>query len=291
MLLMTFWQFVKKLFFSWSQDRISSQAAALAYYTVFSLMPILLICISIVGILFGEDAARGEIVAQISRLIDKETALQIQEIILSANKPTTAFYARIVSLVVLLVSASGVFSEIQQGLNNIWGVRTRSDLGWLVKIRSRFFPFIMVLGVAFLLLVSLILNTSLALLSNYLNRFMGTNIFIDLIISHLISFFIITLLFAMTFKILPDVELSWRDVWLGALITSLLFSMGKILLGFYLNKFHIASVFGAAGSLIIILVWVFYSSQIFFIGAEITKIFSLYKGKKIIPSRNAILID
>lgn len=284
------WIVFKKLLTSLNQDRIPTQSAALAYYTLFSLAPILLICISIAGVVFGEEAARGQILAQIGGLIGNEPALQIQQIIESANKPTAAMWARAISIFVLLFSASGVFSEIQAGLNLIWGVKADPAKGWFMLIKDRFLSFAMVLGAAFLLLVSLILSASLASLSAYISHFMGANVLRDLIISDILSFFIITHLFALMFKVLPDVKITWQEVWLGALFTALLFTLGKMLIGFYLTRFEVASVFGAAGSLIIILIWVYYSSQIFFIGAEITKILSIHKGKKVIPARNAILI-
>jgi membrane protein len=290
MMLMSSWSFLKKLFNNWSEDRISSQAAALAYYTLFSLAPFLLICIFIIGMFFGEEAARGQIVDQIGNIIGKDAALQIQEIIQNANRPNTAFLTRTISGIVLLFSATGIFSEIQEGLNTIWGVKTNPDAGWIAILKKRFLSFVMVLGVAFLLLASLLLSALLSFLSSYLNYFMSTTAFIDLIINDLILFVIITLLFAMMYKILPDVDLSWPDVALGAFITSVLFSFGKILIGVYLIQFHIPSIFGVASSLIVILIWVFYSAQIFFIGAEITKIISMDKGKKILPSRHAILI-
>ncbi|WP_454785327.1 YihY/virulence factor BrkB family protein [Legionella sp. WA2024007413] len=288
MILMSFWSFLKELFNNWSEDRVSSKAAALAYYMLFSLAPILLICISIVGMVFGEEASRSQILSQASSLIGREPALQIQEIIQNANKPNNSFVTKIASFIILLFSASGVFTEIQVGLNEIWGVKINPNKTWFTKIKNRFFPFVIVLGVAFLLLVSLIFSTFLAILGKYLNYIVGTSILMDFIISHVFSFVLITFLFAMTFKVLPDVILKWRDVWLGALITSVLFSCGKILIEFYLIQFHKFSVFGAAGSLIIILIWMFYSSQIFFIGVEITKILFINEGKKIVIMRNAI---
>ncbi|HHT0592747.1 TPA: YihY/virulence factor BrkB family protein [Legionella anisa] len=289
MILMNSWNFLKELFNNWSRDRVSSKAAALAYYTLFSLAPILLICIFIAGTLFGEEASREQILAQASSLLGKEPALQIQEIIQDRHHATHSFLTRVISFIVLLFTASGVFIEIQMGLNEIWGVKTNPDTGWLVKLKSRFFSFVIVLGIAFLLLVSLILSTGFTFMSKYLNYMMSSNILMDLIINHLISFFVLTLLFAMIFKFLPDVVLNWRDVWLGALITSLLFSFGKILIEFYLIQFLKYSIFGAATSLIIVLIWVYYSSQIFFIGGEITKLVSINKGKKIKATRNAIL--
>ena len=279
---------IKQLLTNFSHDRIASQSAALAYYMVFSLAPIILICISIIGVVFGEKAARGEILSQIGGLIGNESALQIQQIITAANKPH-AIWARIIGIIVLVFSASGFFSELQTGLNLIWGVKAPKK-GWFRIIKDRFLSFAIVLSVAFLLLISMILSAFFATLSSYISHFMNTSIISDLITSDLISLGVTTLLFAMMFKILPDVKIQWRDVWQGALFTAILFSLGKILISFYLNQVHLASVFGAAGSLIIILVWVYYSAQIFFIGAEITKIFSTNKGKKVIPVRNAKIV-
>ncbi|KTD05476.1 YihY/virulence factor BrkB family protein [Fluoribacter gormanii] len=291
MILMSSWGFLKELFDNWNQDRISSKAAALAYYMLFSLAPILLICISILGIVFGEEASRGQILSQTSDLIGREPTLQIQEIIQNASQPSNSFVTKITSFIILLFSASGVFTEIQVGLNEIWGVKINPNRGWFTTLKSRFFSFVIVLGVAFLLLISLIFSAFIALLGNYLNYIVGTSILMDLVISHLLSFFLITVLFAMTFKVLPDVKLKWRDVWLGALITSVLFSCGKIFIELYLIQFHKFSVFGAAGSIIIILIWMFYSSQIFFIGVEITKILFINEGKQIVITRNAIKED
>lgn len=259
------------------KDRVASLAAALAYYTIFSIVPILLICISLTGTFFGEEAARGQIIGHISGLLGQQTALQIQEMIQKANHPA-AFTAQVVSVCILLFTASGVFSEIQGGLNIIWGVQANPNQKWFAFIKNRFISFAMVLISAVLLLISIVLSTLLALLSSRINYFIGVNIFLELTISYFFSFLMITLLFAMIFKHLPDISLKWSDVWVGALITSLLFSIGKILIGFYLNLAPLASVFGAAGSLIVLLVWVYYSAQVFFIGAEITKIYSSKKG-------------
>ncbi len=279
---------ITELYKNWSEHRVPSLAAALAYYAVFSLASILLICISIAGTLLGDDAARGQILVQVSDIVGKPVALQVQEIIRNANQPTTAFFAKIISIITLFWSSSGVFSEIQGGLNTIWGVKSNPNRKWLALIKSRFLSFAMVLISAFLLLISLVLSALLASLSSRINYFIGTDIFLELVMSYFISFLIITLLFAMMFKHLPDVKLQWKNVWIGALITSLLFSLGKILIGFYLNQVHIASVFGAAGSIIVLLIWVYYSAQIFFIGAEITKIYSTKKGITIRPTRNAL---
>ncbi|CAM2977408.1 ribonuclease BN [Legionella steigerwaltii] len=281
-------KWIEEVYSNWRDDRVASLAAALAYYTLFSLAPILLISIAIVGSLFGEEAARNQLLTQISVLAGKQVALEIQEIIKNATLRTTSLNVQIVSILILLFSASGIFSEIQTGLNIIWGVKSNPDKKRFAFIRSRFLSFAMVLTSALLLLISLIITTLLAALSSHIHYFIGVDIFSELIVSYFFSFIIATVLFAMMFKHLPDVKLKWGNVWVGALSTSLLFILGKILIGFYLNHAHITSIFGAAGSLIILLIWVYYSAQIFFLGAEITKIYSNKKSVKITPTRNAL---
>lgn len=267
-----------ELYINWQNDRVSSLAAALAYYTLFSLAPVLLICISLVGTLYGEDAARGQILGQVQSLLGEQTALQIQEMIKNVNHPSSAFIARIFSIIVLLFTASRVFNSIQEGLNIIWGVKVNHHQKWFAAIKNQFVSFAMILIFAFLLFSSLVLSALLAILSSHINYFIGTSIFIELVISYSFSFLLVTLLFALMFKSLPDIELKWSNVWVGALITAVLFSLGKIAIGFYLNKAEIVSVFGAASSIIVLLIWVYYSAQIFFIGAEITKIYTNHRA-------------
>ena len=264
---------------SWRQDRISSLAAALAYYTLFSLAPLLLICIAITGALFGEEAAQGQIFAKLNSFLGEQAALQIQEMIKNVNQPSTALLARVFGIIILLLSASRAFSAIQEGLNMIWGVYSSPDRAWLDTLKRRFFSFMMVLISALLLFISLALSAFLAILSGYMTHFMGVSIYIELIISYLISFLFVTLLFALMFKNLPDIELKWDNIWVGAIITSLMFNVGTLIIGFYLNKAHLDSVFGATSSIIVLLIWVHYSAQIFFIGAEITKIYVEKKQK------------
>lgn len=279
-----------KLVTAWNQDRISSQSAALAYYSLFSLAPILLICISVVGVVFGAEAAQGKILTQIRGLIGTEAALQIQNLISAANKPITAFWAKLFSIFILIFTASGIFSEIQFGLNLIWGVKANPNAKWYQFIQNRLFSFFMVLCAALILLAFLIMSALFAMFSVYVNEFIGSYMILDLIINDISAFLLGTFLFALMFKVLPDVKIKWRDVWVGALVTSILFNLGKMLIGLYLQQIHTASVFGAASSLIVILIWIYYSAQIFFIGAEITNILFIRKGKKIIPARNAIFL-
>ncbi|MDR3504025.1 MAG: YihY/virulence factor BrkB family protein [Legionella sp.] len=259
---------------SWRKDRISSLAAALAYYTLFSLAPLLLICISITGALFGEEAARGQIFGQLNSFLGEQTALQIQEMIQNVNQPSTALIARIFGILLLLLSASRAFGAIQEGLNIIWGVQPSPNRTWFDALKQRFFPFTMVFISALLLFASLAVSAFLAILSSHMTYFMGVNIYLELIVSYICSFLFVTLLFALMFKNLPGVALRWNNIWVGSLITALMFHLGIILIGFYLNKAHLDSAFGAASSIIVLLLWVHYSAQIFFIGAEITKIYA-----------------
>ncbi|MBN9229109.1 MULTISPECIES: YihY/virulence factor BrkB family protein [Legionella] len=281
-------KWVAEVYRNWRDDRVASLAAALAYYTLFSLAPILLICITIVGSLFGEDAARSQILTQISIVAGEQVSTEIQEVIKNATLPTNSLNVQIISILILLFSATGVFSEIQAGLNIIWGVQPHLSKKRFTVIRSRLLSFAMVLTAALLLLISLIITTLLAALSSHIHYFIGVDIFFELVVSYFISFIIATLLFALMFKHLPDVNLKWNNVWVGALSTSLLFILGKIFIGFYVNHAHITSIFGAAGSLIILLIWVYYSAQIFFLGAEISKIYATKKRDSITPPRNSL---
>lgn len=283
--------YVKEVATSWSTDKISSLSAALAYYSLFSLTPILLISVSLVGIFFSEHVARGEILNEITNLIGENTSVQIKEMIEAAsNRPKIGVLGHIVSLIVLFIGSSAVFTEMQSSLNFIWGVQANPKRRWYTIIKQRILSFIMVLAIAFILFLSLVLGLILTAMSTYLNQFWNIGI-IEIFFVHGLSSLILIFLFAMIFKILPDVNIKWRDVWLGAIITTILFTIGKFALGIYLSKVEIASAFGAAGSLIILLVWVYYSSQIFFIGAEITKVFAFEKRKKIAPIHQALVID
>jgi len=271
--------FIKKLILSWSENRIASLSAALAFYMVFSLAPILLISITIAGLALGQDTAQEHILTQISDLLGSDVALQIQTMIKSANKPGTAVIANLVGIIVLIFGASGFFSEIQNGLNIIWGIKLKSDGGILGIVKARFLSFTMVIGVAFFLLASIVLTAIINTASVYIGFFFGGESLIKLISSDIISFLITVFLFAMIFKVLPDIEIQWREVWLGAFITALMFTLGRFMLAFYISKIRVGLVFGASGSIIVILIWAYYSAQIFFIGAEITKIFAARKDK------------
>ena len=281
MKLQQLWTLVKQSVNSWIDDYASSMGAALAYYTLFSIAPLLLIVISIAGFFYGEDAARGAIFEQLSGLIGNDGAAAVQGLLKSVNKPATSVFATIVGVVTLLIGATTVFGELQDALNRIWRAPALVDKGGLWGLlRRRFLAFGMILGIGFLLIVSLILSAGLAALGQWMGpAFVGWEALLQ-IINFVIGFATITVLFAMIYKIMPRVTIAWRDVWLGAAVTALLFSIGKLLIGLYIGKTSVASGFGAAGSLIVLLVWVYYSTQIFLLGAEFTWVYANLHGTR-----------
>jgi membrane protein len=267
-------------------------AAALAYYTVFSLAPLLIIVIAIAGTVFGEQAAKGELVAQIQGLIGKDGAELIQTAIENASQldPSQGPIPTLINISLLLSGATVIFGQLQTSLNKIWNVEPKPGNGIIDFLRQRLLSFSMVLIIAFLLLVSLVISTLLVIFGNYLRDLIPGFTYLWQALNFLISFGIITLLFAMIFKILPDAKIAWKDVWMGAAITALLFEIGKFLLGFYLGHTSFASAYGAAGSLVIILTWVFYSAQILFLGAEFTQVYVRSYGQEIVPAEYAMRI-
>ena len=281
------WTLVKATFSDWTEDKASRLAAALAYYTVFSIAPLLIIVIAVAGRFFGDDAVRGEVATQIQGLIGNEDAAQmIEDMVAAARKPTTSTVATIIGVITLFLGASGLFGQLQDALNTIWEVAPKPGRGWLATIKDRFLSFTMVLGIGFLLLVSLILSATLSAVSGWLGS--DEESVVWQVFNFLISFGVITLLFAMIYKILPDVKIAWSDVWIGAAATALLFTLGKFLIGLYLGRSGISSTFGAAGSLVLILIWVYYSAQILFLGAEFTQVYATKYGSRIEPADNAV---
>ncbi len=282
---------LKETFQEWQEDKSSRLAAALAYYTVFSLAPLLVIAIAIAGAIFGEEAARGEIVGQIQGLVGNQGAEVIEAAINNANKPDTSSIASLISVVVLFFGASGVFAQLQDALNTIWEVQAKPGRGVKYFIKKRLLSFSAVFGIGFLLLVSLLVSAVLSALSHYLSNILPGGDFIWQIFNFIISFAVITSLFAVIYKYLPDVKIKWGDVWTGAIITSLLFTIGKFALGLYLGRGSFGSTYGAAGSLIVLLAWVYYSAQILFFGAEFTQVYARRFGSTIEPDDNAMRVS
>src|SRR3954447_12603375 len=282
----SWWKLTTKTYTEWSEDRALRFSAALAYYAVFSITPVLVIAIAVAGVLFGEQAARGEILQQLSNLLGEKAAAEIQGLIQAAsNKPKSAI-ATALGIVTLLVGASGVFGQLKDALNTIWGVRIKPGAAITDFIRDYLVSFGMVLAVGFLLIVSLIVTTAMQAVTHYMTALLPISA-LTAPLTELGSLALMSLLFAMIYKALPDVQLQWRDVWTGAIVTGILFTAGKYLIGLYLATSSVASSFGAAGALILVLVWIYYSTVIFFFGAEFTKVYSRECGRGVKPSKHA----
>ncbi|MEH1855520.1 MAG: YihY/virulence factor BrkB family protein [Nostoc sp.] len=282
------WKLLQETFKEWSEDKASRLAAALAYYTIFSIAPLLIIVIAIAGAVYGEEAARGQIVGQIQGLVGPDGAKFLETAIQNANKPQTGAIASIISVVVLILGATGLFTELQDAMNTIWEVKPKPGRGVTNMIRLRFLSFAMVIGIGFLLLVSLVISTALAALVTYFSNLLPGVDFVWQILNFILSFAITTFLFGLIFKVLPDVKIAWSDVLVGAILTSFLFSIGRFLLGQYLGNGSFGSAYGAAGSLVVILAWVNYAAQILFFGAEFTQVYARRYGSGITPTKHAI---
>ncbi len=267
-------------FKQWSQDNVSHLAAALSYYTIFSLAPVLVICIAVAGIVFGEDMVSNRIIDQISGTLGNESALEIKMLMENIRKPSTNILASVLGGLILIWGSLGLFSELQNCFNVIWNVKPKPGRTWRDILKDRFFSFAIVLGVGFLLLASLLFSAFLKVIIDHVYYFMPFAANFWLVVDFFFSIAGITILFALIFKILPDVILKWHDVFLGAFVTALLFTLGKSLLSIYLAKSNIATSYGAAASLVIILVWVYYSAQILLFGAEFTKVYTHAFGSR-----------
>jgi membrane protein len=281
------WNIIKATYSQWSSDKASQLAAALAFYTALSIAPLLVLIIAIVGFFWGQEAAQGQLVGQLRSLMGPEAAQFTETAIANADKPTTGGIASLLSLAILLWGSTNVFTQLQDSLNTIWNVEPKAGRGLMAVIRERLLSFGMVLGIGFLLLVSLVLSTVLSTLSSSFNNLLPGFDWLWQLLSYLISFGIMTLLFALIFKVLPDVQLAWKDVWIGGLITAILFTIGQFALSFYLG--NQGSAYGVAGSLVVFLLWVYYSAQILFFGAEFTQVYATQFGAGIEPAANAVL--
>ncbi len=276
----------------WIEDHAPTLGAALAYYTVFSLAPLLIIIIGIAGLVFGPDAAQGQIFEQLRGLLGEAGAKSMQDLVENANaKPATGIFVTVIGIVTLLFGASGVFGQLQTSLNAIWGVQPKPGRGVLGIIQDRILSFGFILVVGFLLLVSLLLTAAIALVGEWSGGMMPGMEFLIQLLNSVLSLAVITLLFAMLFKFLPDAKIAWHDVWIGAFITAALFTVGKFALGLYLGKSSVSSSYGAAGSLIVLLLWVYYSSQILFFGAEFTQVYANRFGSHVAPADNAVAVQ
>lgn len=267
---------LSRTFSQWSNHDAQTQGAALSYFTVLSLAPLLVIAISIAGLVFGEKAARGEIVNQVNSLVGPAGGDAIQTMLSHARSPQTGILAGAIGFIVLLFGASGVFTQLRKALNRIWEVQQPKTSGWWSMIRDEFFSFSMVAGIGFLLLVSLIASTVFAALGKVVGGYLPTGIFEG--VNFVVSLVAITFLFAVIYRVVPNQTLPWRGLWVGSFMTAVLFTLGKFLLGLYLGKASVGSPYGAAGSLIVLFVWVYYSAQLFLFGAEFTRLYACESG-------------
>jgi membrane protein len=282
------WQFLKDVFTQWINDEPFLLASSLSYYTLFSLAPLLVIAIGVAGFVFGREAAQNQIVETMGGMIGPESAQAIQGMIENASaKPKTGIISTVLGAVTLLIGAGGVVGQLQTSLNKVWGVEPKSDQGMWVFIRQRFISFAMVLAVGFLLLVSLVVTALLTAFSQFLGGLVGGAEFVGHVLDVVVSFGFVTLLFAMIYKFVPDVQIQWKDVWVGAALTSILFTIGKFAIGLYLGSSGVTSAYGAAGSLITVLLWVYYSSLIFLLGAEFTQAYATTYGSGVVPAPHA----
>jgi membrane protein len=279
----TAWALLKEACCAWAADNAQSLGAALAFYTIFSLAPVLIVATAVAGAVFGREAAEGEVLRQIQAWVGPTGAAAIQTVIQNADRPALGTIAGIIGLGTLLLGASGAFTALQEALNKIWRIEPRSEGFVTSMMRKRFLSFGLVLGTGCLLLVSLALSAALAVAGKFMGDLLPAPAFFFESVNSLLSFGVTTLLFAMLFKLLPDTKIAWSDVWIGAAATSLLFTTGKMLIGLYLGRSTMASAYGAAASLVIVLVWVYYSAQILLLGAEFTHIYAEKHGSRVAP--------
>jgi len=273
------WLTVKETFVEWQRDKALRLSAALSFYTVFSLAPMLIIVIAIAGQAFGREAVQGEVVAQFDNLIGREAALQVQQMIQNASDPRSGLIAAIVGTVTLIIGAIGVFGQLQDALNTVWEITPRRRPGVWGFLRDRVLSLAMVVGIAFLLLASLVVSAGLSALGKWASGWLPASAFLLQALNFVVSLAVITLLFAVIYKVLPDIDIRWRDVMVGAGVTALLFTIGKTLIGIYLGRSSVGSVFGAAGSLAVMLVWIYYSAAVFLLGAEFTEVYTRRWGR------------
>jgi membrane protein len=281
MKLQLLWPMIKQAVSSWIDDYAPSMGAALAYYTLFSIAPLLLIVISIAGLVFGESAARGQIFAELHGIMGEQGAAAVQSLLQNVNRPAQGVIGTLVGVVILIVGAMSVFGELQNSLDRIWRAPARAEASGLWSlVRSRLLSFGMILGIGFLLIVSLVASAALTALGKFWGPVYGGWALLAEGVNFILTFALVTTTFAMIYKIMPRATVRWRDVWVGAAVTALMFTVGKLLIGLYIGTSSFASAFGAAGSLAVLLLWMYYSAQIFLLGAEFTWVYAHVYGSR-----------
>lgn len=282
---------LKHTIYAFSEDNAFKLSASLSYYTIFALGPLLIIIISFSGIVYGKDAVQGKVYEQLNEVIGSEAALQVQDIIRSAQHSHATTIGAVVGIIILFIGATGVFTEIQSSINFIWSVKAKPKKGWLKYLLNRLISFSLVVGLGFLLLVSLVVNALLTILSKRLvQHFPHLSVGLFNTLNTVIILAVITGLFSVIYKVLPDAIISWKDALIGSVFTAVLFLLGKFLIGFYLGESNLGLTYGTAASVVIILSWVYYSSLILYFGAEFTKIYALHSGQGIRPKQTAVFV-
>jgi membrane protein len=285
--LSTAWEFTKLTFNQWIDDKCPRLGAALAYYTMFSLAPMLVVAIAVASLVFGEEAARGEMVGQLRGLVGEVGGRAIEALLRSASEPSHGILATVIGVITFLVGATSAFIELQDSLNTVWGVQPKPGRGVKGVLRDRLLSFAMLIVIGFLLIVSLVLSAAISAISGFLGSRVPGHFYLAQTSNIVLSFAVVTVLFALIYKVLPDVKLAWRDVWVGAVATSVLFTLGKYLIGLYLGQGSVASAYGAAGSIVALLLWIYFTAQIVLLGAEVTQVYANWYGTRVVPADNA----
>lgn len=283
------WKVLKDSFSGFSDDKVTKLSASLAYYTVFSMGPLLILIISLCGIFLGREAMEGQVYDQLAGFMGKDTASQLQGIIKNAAISGKGPIALIIGGVTLLIGATTVFGEIQDSINTIWGLKPKPKRGWLKMLQNRFLSFSVIISLGFILLVSLAITSLIDGLNDVLaRRFSDVSVILFYVINQVITLAVISFIFGVIFKVLPDAKIKWKDVLLGSIVTGILFMIGKFGISIYISKSNVGSTFGAAGSLVIVLLWTYYSSLILYFGAEFTKAYAVNYGSPIHPNHYAV---
>jgi membrane protein len=283
-----YWKAARQAVSEWFEDGAMGQSAAVAFYSIFALAPSIVLCVMVAGLVFGQDQARNELLYQTRNLVGERGVQAVSTIMDHADQPDTSRLSFVISIGVLLFSASIVFAQLQTAMNRIWNVVPRPGLGIWFKVKSRLFSMGLVVSLGFLLIVSLVISAVLAAIGQHLTGSgLGDSVLLKAI-HFVVNAILMTLLFAALFKVVPDVKVQWREVWVGAIITALLFLLGQFAIGYYLGNSRVADAYGAAGSFIVLLLWMYYSGLILFYGAEFTQSYAMLTGNRLVPARNAM---
>lgn len=285
---MKIFKYTKQVFKEFSADNILKYSASLSYYTVFSIAPLLVIVITLSGFFFGKEAVQGELYGQLNHWVGSVAAVQLQDTIKNIHLTGNNFFASAISIIILLIGATTIFGEIQDSLNKIWGLKIREHKVWWRLVITRLLSFSLVLSLGLLLIISVALNALVAAFGKFINQYFAnySTYFIEMT-EAILSFIVSVILFSFLFKVLPDAKIKWKDVFVGGFVTAVLFTIGKMGIGFYLSKSNLTTLYGAAGSIVILMIWVYYSSIILYLGAEFTKVYAKLYGGKIVPKEYA----